>query len=349
MQQEHNTLYIGTYTKGTSEGIYIYDFDSAAQTCRQMQVVPTANPSYLALDADRKNMYAVNESSDLTGDMLSAFRQNGTQWEPAHVTDTKGVDPCYVSLGGNKEHIFTANYSNGSLSVFTLDEQGVPAERVQFLAFSGSGPNTERQEASHIHCAQLAPDGEHLFVCDLGTDKVYVYRYDAANATPLTALEPIATAPGSGPRHIVFNQSGSMAYVILELNATVNVYEHKAGKLDLVQTAAMEASDYRGANCAAAIHLSEDGKFLYASNRGDANSISVFAVAAASGKLTFTERVSTAGAGPRDFLITPCDGYLLVANQYSNAIQLFERDKTSGRLAYVKKLLDVDSPVCLKM
>jgi 6-phosphogluconolactonase len=349
MQEQLSTLYIGTYTKGGSEGIYLFDFDKKNKSCDLKQIIRTQNPSYIALNENRNKMYAVNESSDLTGDMVSSFQLNSNSWEPCNIMATKGIDPCHLSLDHNNQHLFTSNYSNGSLSVFALDASGLPSKLVQFFDYKGMGPNSQRQETAHIHCARLSPDGRYLLVSDLGSDQVYTYKYDASNPTPLTLRETIKVIPGAGPRHILFNKSGTIVYLILELNATINIYNHLDGTLQLIQTIEMEAPSFKGENCAADIHLSQDEKFLYASNRGNSNTITVFSVSEISGELSFIERISSEGHGPRNFLITPCDNYLLIANQYTNDIQLFERNKTSGSLKHIKKLIDIDSPVCLKM
>lgn len=348
-------LLIGTYTSGTSEGIYVYRFDSkTGEITHEYTATGVENPSFLTVSADGKYVYAVNEVSGEKPGAVSAFHFDQTTGALEFINQqpSGGGDPCYLTLDENQKHLFVGNYTGGNLSALPILTTGALATANQTIQHEGMSINTNRQEKPHVHSTVLTPDEKYLFVGDLGTDQVNSYAYNPNDTiTPLNAANPasIKVTPGGGPRHIIFDKSGEYAYVILELTAEINVYKHDNGKLEHLQTVSMTAKDFEGEVGAAELKISPDGKFLYATNRGDANEIVAYKIDPSNGNLNLIERKSTLGEAPRNFMIDPTGKFILVAHQNSNNIVLFERDMNTGKLSAGKTLLEIGNPVYLKM
>ncbi|RWU06443.1 lactonase family protein [Pedobacter chitinilyticus] len=341
---QNHKLIVGTYTKGTSEGIYVYDFDSKTAETKQLSIIKNiANPSYVALSKNNDAIYSVSEVGANSAAAAFKFNPKTNEGTIINKEATKGADPCFILTDG--KHVFTANYSGGSISVYGIKVDGSLTPVKQLVQHTGSGPD-KRQTSAHVHQTLFSPDGKYVISTDLGEDKIYVYSYQANAEKPLTLKHSISTNPGSGPRHITFSPNGKFAYLAHEFNGKISVFGYNDGNLKLLQEIGTAASDFTGRIDAADIHISADGKFLYESNRGDANNISVFAVQK-DGKLKHIETVSTLGKGPRNFSIDPSGNYLLVGHQYSNDIIIFQRDAETGKLADSKKRISVGSPVCL--
>jgi 6-phosphogluconolactonase len=353
-------LIIGTYTGAKSEGVYVYRFDTKSGDATPVSVAKTVNPSYLAVSRDRRFVYAVNE---LPGDNGPASQRGGVSafgFDPAsgqltflNQVSAEGNDPCYLSLSADGRYLFVANYSvaadpGGSFSVLPVGQDGTLGAAVLTVHHEGSGPVKGRQDSAHVHSTVFSPDGRFLYAQDLGADKVYAYRYtpDGSGGVVSPAeWQYTEMTPGSGPRHLVFSDDGRHAYLTDELAATVTVLAYHDGRLVPGQTEKLVEPDFKGAVGAAALHLSPDGRFLYVSNRGDANDISIFAVDQASGKLRRVGRQSSLGKAPREFAIDPTGQWLIVGNQNSDTAYVFRRDPQTGLLGPDPKRLDIGSPV----
>lgn len=341
---QNHKLIVGTYTKGTSEGIYVYDFDTKTADTKQLGIIKNiVNPSYVALSKNNDVIYSVSEVGANSAAAAFKFNPKTNEGTLLNKEATKGADPCFVLTNG--KHVFTANYSGGSISVYGIKADGSLTPVKQLVQHTGSGPD-KRQTSAHVHQTLFSPDGKYVISTDLGEDKIYVYNYQANAEKPLTLKHSISTNPGSGPRHITFSPNGKLAYLAHEFNGKISVFSYNDGNFKLLQEIGTTASDFTGRIDAADIHISADGKFLYESNRGDANNISVFAVQK-DGKLKHVETVSTLGKGPRNFSIDPSGNYLLVGHQYSNDIIIFQRNAKTGKLTDSKKRIAVGSPVCL--
>lgn len=354
-------LIVGTYTGGKSEGLYVYRFDTRTGDATPVSVAKTVNPSWLVVSRDRRHVYAVNE---LPGDngpatqrgFVSAFSFDPPSGRLTFVNQvsSQGNDPCYLSLSPDGRYLFVANYSvaadpGGSFAVLPVRPDGSLGDAVSIVHHEGSGPVKGRQDGAHVHSTVFSPDGRYLFAQDLGADRLYVYRYAADGrdgpVSPTGAVETALKA-GSGPRHLVFGNDGRHAYLTSELAATVTVLRLRDdGRFDEEQVEHLAQPGFKGAVGAAALHLSPDGRFLYVSNRGDANDISIFAVDAASGRLTRVGRQSTLGRSPREFAIDPTGRWLIVGNQNSDTAYVFRRDPQTGLLGPDPKRLDIGSPV----
>lgn len=344
------TMLVGTYTAGDSKGIYSFRFDEETGTATALSEAEVENPSYLVSSADGKFVYAVSEfNNEQAAANAFAFDKEKGTFKLLNSQKTGGEDPCYIITNG--KNVITANYSGGSISVFPIAKDGSLLPASDIIKFEGSGADKERQEKSHLHCVRITPDGKYLFADNLGTDQIHKFIINPdANAENkerfLKEGSPAAftVEAGSGPRHLTFAPNGNYAYLINELSGTVIAFEYKDGNLKEIQTI---AADTVGAKGSGDIHISPDGKFLYASNRLKADGIAIFRIDSENGKLTKTGYQLT-GIHPRNFIITPNGKYLLVACRDSNAIQVYERDADTGLLTDIQKDIKVDKPVCLK-
>lgn len=344
------TLLVGTYTSGNSEGIYTFRFDEETGESASLDSVKTTNPSYLTLSKDNKFVYSVNETNKEQAAVSAfAFDKEKGALRLLNTQKTMGADPCYLIADSN--NVITTNYSGGSITVFPIAKDGSLLPAADIIEFKGKGPVKDRQEQAHLHCVRITPDGKYLFADDLGTDQIYKFNvHPDANADNKQAFlskgtpEAFKVAPGSGPRHLIFSNDGKFAYLINEIGGTVIAFQYADGMLNEIQTI---AADTVGAQGSGDIHISPDGKFLYASNRLKADGIAIFQINAKDGTLTKIGYQLT-GIHPRNFIITPNGKYLLVACRDNNAIQIYERDAATGMLTDIRKDIKVDKPVCLK-
>lgn len=347
-QKNKVNLLVGTYTNScSSRGIYVYEFDTNnAQIRLKKSSDSILNPSYLSLSKDEKFIYAVNENGKES--TVSSFTFDPVSGKPRGINkvDSKGADPCYII--NDDANVIVANYSGGNISVFGKNQDGSLTEAKQVIQHYGKGANTERQEKAHVHMVYFSPDKKYVLSNDLGTDKVYVYNYNPAAATDvLTLKDSVSVKSGSGPRHLTFSKNGKYVYLLQELDGSLTTFSYADGKLTQVNETTILAEGYKGTFSSADIHVSPNGKFLYASNRGDANNITIFKISGKGKKLKLKGQVSTLGKGPRNFAIDPTGKFLLVAHQYTNDIVIFKINKWKGTLTDTKKRFDLCSPVCL--
>lgn len=356
-------LLVGCYTGAACKGIGRYRFDPASGQIQAapLEVIETDNPSWITFSADGRHLYAVNEngpaSSDPVGRASSfALARGGARSSRLSQANSLGDDPAHAALSRDGRYLFVANYSGatspgGTLAVLPVDRDGRLQAGVQVLGHRASLADRERQLAPHVHAVVPAPDGRYVLAADLGADRLYVYRYDPARSAerPLLAAPTPAVelAPGSGPRHVLFDAAGRHAYLTLEMTGEVAVFGYADGALRPLQTVAMDPGRTEG-NAAAALHLSDDGRFLYASNRGEDNHIAVYAVDAASGRLSAVQRRSTEGRGPREFALSPDGRHVVVANQHSHTLVVIARDPGSGLLGETVQTLGAVSPSDVK-
>jgi 6-phosphogluconolactonase len=345
-QTKNLPLFIGTYTNSCdSKGIYVYDFDTnTGDFVFKNATEKVINPSYLALSKNQKVLYSVNENG--TESTISSFGLDGTTGQLTSLNQQKaqGADPCYII--NDVLNVIVANYSGGNIAVFRKNTDGSLTEVKQLMQHKGKGIHP-RQESAHVHMVYFSPDKKYVLSTDLGTDSVDIYKYhpDAANDV-LQWESSIPVQSGSGPRHLTFSKDGKKLYVLQELNGAISVFDFANDKLNKIQETTILAKDFKGNFTGADIHISPDGKFLYASNRGEANTISIFKILK-NGQLQPLSVVSSLGKGPRNFVIDPTGKFLLVAHQYSNDIVVFKRDLSSGAISDTGKRIELCSPVCL--
>ncbi len=351
---QKSKLIIGTYTSGKSEGIYIYDFNTATGDSKMLSSIKSSNPSYLAVSPDKKYLYAVNEDADSlnNGGMVSAFKFGKKKKQLIFINQqpSGGNHPCYITTDKNGKWVIAANYSGGSFSITPLAGDGSLRTDKKVIQHEGKGINKQRQEKAHVHQTLLTEDNRHLLVADLGIDKLMIYDFDAATgqATANNSASISVTA-GSGPRHIAIHPSNKYVYLTEELSGTVGAFsfDNASGKLKLLQTISAVPEDYKGSLSGADIHVSPDGKFLYASNRGELNNLVIYKIDEATGILSVAGFQSTMGIKPRNFSFDPGGDFLLVANQDSDNIAVFSVNHTTGLLTDTGKTILVPNPVCL--
>ena len=345
-QQYH--LVVGTFTDAGSDGIYTYKFNSQTGDAVAASSVKTSNPSYLVVSPDNKYVYAANHDEQ---GMVSAFqfnKQDGSLKLLNKVTSA-GAHPCYISINKKGNILVVGNYAGGNLSVLEVRQDGQVNQPKQIIQLKGSSVNRSRQEKAHVHATVFSPDQRFLFVPDLGSDKVMIYKVAQGSGALQPAEEPfIDVNAGSGPRHIDFHPKYGFAYLIEELTGTISVYKYAEGKLTLVQNTSAHPISYQGAYGSADIHVSPDGNFLYASNRGDANSIAIFKIDPDTGMIMPTGFQPSLGIHPRNFNFDPTGNFLLVANRDTDEIVIFKIDKQTGLLEDTKKRIKVSKPVCIK-
>lgn len=346
-------LLVGTYTKNEEEGINVYAFNTSTGALRYVSTAKNVdNPSYLVIAPDHKHVYSVNEGADKNAG-VSAFEWDTTSGQLTFLNKqpSGGDAPCYISTDLDGKYVIVGNYNGGSLSVLPVRPDGKIDAPVQTIEHTGKSANKERQEKPHVHCVVFGPNHTYLYVPDLGIDQVAIYAYKQGDVQPLVPADPGFSPfpPGSGPRHIVFHENNKWAYVIHELDGKVTAFRYDNGKLVPFQAISTLPENYKGQPSGADIHISPDGKFLYASNRGKLNNIVIYSIDKKTGTLTKKGEQSSGGKTPRNFMIDPSGEFLLAANQDSDNVVVFKRNKITGLLKKTNQEVKLPKPVCLKM
>jgi len=350
-------VYIGTFTRSESRGIYLSRLDLATGKLQPPEVVAeTTNPSFLAIHPSRPLIYAVGEVSSFQGKKTGAVSAFARDTKTGKLTllnqqPSHGTGPCHVTVGPGGKNVLVANYGSGSIACLPIGNDGRLREATSAIQHEGSSVDPRRQQGPHAHSINLDAAGRFAFAADLGTDKVMIYRFDAA-AGKLTPNDPpsIKSAPGAGPRHFAFHPTGSYAYVINEMGSTITAmgYDARQGMLTALQTVTTLPAGHDGSGTTAEVQVHPTGKFVYGSNRGH-DSIACFSVDAATGKLTPIGHESTQGKTPRNFTVDPTGRYLLAANQTTGNVVVLRIDPQTGKLRPTGHSISVPMPVCIKM
>lgn len=345
-----DTLYIcvGSYAPSVEEGIKVYKFNQETGESQYVSGIKgISNPSFLTVSSNGKRVYAVGEDNgkSSTANALSLDKETG-KLALLNTQPTHGGAPCNITLSLDEDFVLTANYMGGNLSVFPLQADGKLKEG-DTINFTGCGPDKERQSQPHLHCVQFTPDGRFLLANDLGTDRIHVFPVESRSESALLKREgafDIALPKGCGPRHLSFAPNGRYAYLITELSGEVIALSYNEAGFDTIQHI---KADTLGAKGSADIHLSPDGKFLYASNRLKGDGIAIFEVNSEDGTLDKVGYQLT-GIHPRNFNITPNGKYLLVACRDTDEIQIYARNQETGLLEDTGKRIRVPRPVCVQ-
>ena len=342
------TLYVGTYTSGQSEGIYIYKMDQLTGALKRTGSIRSENPSFLTIDPARRFLYAVNETP--TG-AVSAFRIDPATRQLTSINQqpSEGADPCFVMVDQRGKSLLLANYTGGNVAVLPIKTDGSLGAAIDVKQHEGSGPR-EQQKSAHAHSIKLDRANRFAVSADLGSDKVMIYRFDPLTRKLAPAQQPSATLhPGAGPRHLAFHPNGKYLYVINELDSSLTSFKYDAlqGTLTPFESVSTLPRDFSGKSYCADVHVSKSGRFLYGSNRGH-NSIVVFAIDPQTARLNLVEHVSTEGKWPRNFTIDPSGRFLLVANQHTDNVVVFRIDAQTGRLTPTGTVEQIPVPVCLQ-
>lgn len=349
-------FYIGTYTGGESEGIYVSELDLATGALAEPRLASAAtNPSFVALHPNGRYLYAVGEVSDFDGKKTGAVSAFAIDRETGLLTllnqqPSRGTGPCYVVVDAAGKNVLVANYGGGSVAALPIGADGRLDAATGFVQHTGSSVNQPRQAGPHAHSINLDAANRFAVAADLGLDKLLVYRFDPTAGT-LTPNDPPATsvAAGAGPRHFAFHPNGRFAYVINEMNLTVTAFRYDAGRGTLTAIHSVSTlpagTEKQGSTAEVQVHPS--GRFLYGSNRGH-DSLAIFAIDQNSGHLTPIGHHSTGGKTPRNFAIDPTGRYILAENQNSNSVVVLRIDPDTGLLSNTGHTITVGSPVCIK-
>jgi 6-phosphogluconolactonase len=355
-QKKDVNLFVGTYTRkeghvdGKGEGIYGLHCDPKKGT---LTIENTArgiiNPSYIALSNDKKFIFAVEEIAlDTTrAGMVTAFRVKGNELERINSLTSIGNAPCHVSATKSGKYIFVANYSSGTVVMHRVGADGtlIGDDMSSPVSYFTGSSITTRQQSSHPHSAVLSPDEKFLYVPDLGTDIINIFSVNEAQGS-MDFVREVPVTAGAGPRHLVFHPTKPLAYVVNELNNSVTAFKFSPsdGNLTAFQSINTLPDGTDGSNnLCADIHITPNGNFLYASNRGH-DSLAGYAIQP-DGSLKFVSNTPIQGKFPRNFAIHPSGKRLYVANQNSDNIVLFDIKK-DGKLVF-KTTTAVKTPVCL--
>ncbi len=352
----HLWVYIGSYTQKAKTGITLLDFDTdTGALTKKMVVSDGANPTYLVLSTDGTHLYAANEIGDFHGEKAGAVSAFAIDPDSGALTllnqqSTRGDGPCHIDVDRHNKVVLVANYGGGSVAAFPVHANGGIGPATSFYQHEGKSLDPGRQEGPHAHCFRLDAANRYAFACDLGLDRVFVYRVDLKRATVEPNDPPYAEVPsGSGPRHIALTLNNHFAYVCNEMLSTVTAFTYDAvhGRLSPIQTLSTLPRDFHGENSTAEIETSPDGRFVYVSNRGH-NSIAIFAIDTKTGRLTPVGHQSTEGKTPRCFKLDPAGDFMIAANQDTGNIVSFRVDRQTGKLTPTGHSVDVSMPVCIQ-
>ena len=355
-QSQHTFLFVGTYTRTTSEGIYVYRMDNSTGVLERVAVTGgIKNPTFLALSPDNSHLYAVaeiNEHGGRSSGAVYSYSISPDSGELAYVNQqsTGGPGPCHLTVDATGAHVIVANYQGGSICVLPIRNDGSLGEISEFIQHEGSSVNPRRQEEPHAHSVNLDPNNRFIYAPDLGMDKVMIYQLDLDSGN-LVANKPafVQVAPGAGPRHFAFHPNGTRAYVLNEIGNTVTAFnwDPGSGSLEEFQTVTTLPTEFSGTSHTADLHIHPNGRFLYGSNRGH-DSIAIFEIDPDTGGLTLRRWASTQGRTPRNIAIDPSGQFMLAANQDSDSIFTFRINDETGMLITTGSVTEVPMPVCIK-
>jgi len=352
---EQALVFIGTYTGPSSKGIYLSHFDQGTGKLGPVELAAEmTNPSFLALHPKRRFLYAVSEVEEVAGKRsgtVCAFRiaQGSGKLTLINQQPCEGAGPCHLAVDKSGKCVLVANYGGGSIAALPIQSDGGLGPPSLVVQHQGASVNAQRQSAPHAHFITTDPGDRFVLGCDLGLDKVLVYRF-SPQPLSLEANDPpsVSLKPGAGPRHLAFHPNGHAVYVINELGSTVTVfaYDPRRGDLNEIQTLSTLPETFTGESFCAEIQVHPSGKFVYGSNRGD-DSIAIFSTDAKTGKLSVVGYEPTGGKTPRHFALDPRGNWLLAENQASDNVVVFRVDSRTGKLTATGQTIAVGAPVCL--
>jgi len=343
-----HSVYVGTYTKGESEGIYRLEFDDETGALSHKGLAGAIeNPSFLAIHPSAPVLYAAARKGD--AQVVAAFRieSDSGLLTPLNEQPAGGNGPCHVAVTPDGKHAAVANYGDGTVSVYPLEKEGGLGAASAFFQHTGSSADPKRQTAPHAHSVNFDETGRYLVVADLGIDKLMVYKREGGTFVPNDPAYG-EVAPGAGPRHFAFHPTRPYAYVVNEMGNTVTAFrwDEKTGTLADNGSVGTLPEGFEGSNTTADIEVHPSGKFVFASNRGD-DSIAAFAVDESNGKLAPLGQTKSGGVRPRNFTQSPNGKYLLAAHQDTHDIFVFAVNPESGELTPTGTKVDVPAAVCL--
>lgn len=340
---QNSYVFFGSYNGDKSaDGIYVYQLDTIKGKLSKITSVKNVfNPSYLTLSNDGQFLYACTDTRKANAGSVSSFKFNPKEKSLTFVNsqETKGENPAYLSVDATRKWLIDANYTGSSISVFPLAEDGKINPIAQHIPFTEGSINPKRQESSHVHSVYFSPNNDYVLSSDLGSDKIRVFPFDGSKKEPLNTTNSnfTKTTPGSGPRHLALHPNKKWVYSIEEIVGAVSAYTLENGQLKLIERNKIQSKNEVSDFGSAEIHISPDGKFLYVSNRGIENNITIYSIQK-EGSLKYIATQSSLGNHPRNFAIDPSGKFIIVANMNSNNVIVFKRNKQTGLLKKSSKL-----------
>lgn len=357
---ENFLVYFGTSTnaKNGSKGVYVARFNTATGELTEPQLAAEAgNPGFLAIHPSKKYLYACGDVTKADGKKAGGISAFGIEKGSGKLTlinqaATAGAGPCHVSVDKTGKMATIANYGSGSISSYAIKEDGSVSPEVSFFQHEGSGADPKRQAGPHAHSVNFSPDNRFAFACDLGLDKVLIYKVDTASGKLTPNDPPFAKTPaGGGPRHLAFHPSGKFVFVNNEMgmSETVFAYDAEKGALTEVETVSTLPEADRGMKglSTAESVAHPNGRVVYVSNRTH-DTIAVFACDPATGKLTLLQNVPVEGKIPRNICLDPTGKWLIAAHQDSATAALFKVDQDSGKLTFTGTKVNVPGSICVR-
>ncbi len=337
-------FFVGTYTNEESKGIYKYEIDDKGLLTKVGLQTEIENPSYLTKTSNGKILLAVSEVDENGTGFISSYKIEPDSLKLINTSKTGGAHPCFVEVNDENE-VLVANYTGGNIGLLTLNNDGELSNLLNVQQHTGKG-TTPRQEAPHAHSTWFHPNKEDIISIDLGTNQLWFSKIDKSeNKLVYTKQKTLNMDEGAGPRHLSFHPNKKWIYVLNELNNTISLVKELDESYSISSTISMLPEGFSEYSKGADIHISNDGKFLYASNRGH-NSIAIFKVNQQGGVLELVGFEDVRGANPRNFSLSPDNKFLLVANQDSNNIICFSRDVITGKLTFISEI-NAPNPVCI--
>lgn len=349
-------LYVGTYADRGSEGIYVLEFNRATGVLSEIQTVTDKqSPTFLEVHPNGKYLYAAYREGMTEGDengTVTAFTIDPSSGKLTRLNEqsSAGQGPCHVSVDPKGRFVYVSNYGGGNLAVYPIQQDGSLGTATDIIRHAGSSVHPERQKKAYMHSMIPTKDGKFVYASDLGIDKIMIYAVDQKRGKLSPASKPfVENVPGSGPRHLALHPSGNYAFSLEELTSTVASFtvDPSTGALHPLEQVDMLPEDFEGSSSAADIHISPDGKFLYASNRGH-DSLVIYAIDAGTGKLTYVGHESNRIAHPRNFCIDEKGEYIFVANRDNDNVVVFRRDQNTGKLNFTGQEAKVPAAVCIQ-
>ncbi len=342
-QKMYSNFYMGTYSNDEHKGIEEAQLDlQTGEIVSKGLKVSFLNPHYIHVCSEKNLVFSVGRTGD-TSYVINSYKiLPSDSLVLLSSVPSLGINPCYVEFDAKDNLLLAANYSSGSIVYFQVKEGMIqPGTKIDHY---GSGPDKSRQKTAHAHIIRRDPSTGFVYSADLGSDRVFVYKYSEGH---LQLADSIMTEAGAGPRHLDFNSSGNLMALVNELNCTVSLYskdkkgvfKNELKTLSVIpDTLTMDAK-------AADIHFTPDGKFLYTSVRGFN---AIVALKIENDSMSFVSFYTEGINWPRNFTIDASGKYLLVANRKGNNVVALKRDEISGELSSTGSQIEVDNPVCLK-
>ncbi len=351
---QNTYVFLGSYNRDlNAEAIQIYQLDTLKGKLTKITAAKNViNPSFLTVSPNGKYVYACTETKTPNAGSVSSFEFN-----PENKTLTflnkqtsGGENPVYVSVHKSGKWLVNANYTAGSVSVHPLLENGKIDSLAQNFQYTDGSVHKERQTGSHVHSAIFSPQYDYLFLPDLGADKIRCYRFDETLKQPLTEAANAFTKTDlqAGPRHFTFHPNQKFGYCIEEMAGAISVYKYESGTLEKIQRINTHPDKIKEGFESSDIHISPDGKFLYATNRGKENNIAIFSIAE-NGLLKSVGYQSTLGKHPRVFALDESGKFLVASNVTTGNVVVFKRNEKTGLLKKTGNEIKMENVSCVQI